>query len=228
MAGTLQEEALKLRQNLDRIYEAGKAAGGGGGGEEQYQEGFEAGKLDEYNGFWDVYQSNGNRANYNRAFAESYWTDAIFKPKYPITCVATKSYHSVNATSVFQAANVTHIDVPITIDGSAIGGLVASGFFNSADKLETVTLFKLIGVTGFSNTFISCSKLKNITIDGSIDVKFDISATGVLTNASVQSIIDHLKDLTGQTSQKLGLHSDVLANLTEEQFAAIDAKNWTV
>jgi hypothetical protein len=193
-----------------------------------YDEGFNDGKQAEYDHFWDVYQSNGNRSNYNRAFAESYWTDAIFKPKYPITCVATKSYHSVNATSTFQASNITHIDVPITIDGSAIGGIVASGFFNSADELETVALFKLIDVTGFSNTFISCSKLKSITIDGSIDVNFNISATAVLTAESVQSIIDHLKNLTGATAQKLTFHNTVGSKLTEAQKAAITAKNWTL
>jgi hypothetical protein len=209
-------------------YGAGEAIGYEDGYTKGLGDGFVEGKQAEYDAFWDTYQSNGNRANYMRAFAETYWKDAIFKPKYPITCKATQSYHSTNATSTFHSADVTHIDVPITIDGTAIGGIKADGFFNNADQLETITLLTLNGVNGFPNTFLSCKKLKNTTIGGSIDVNISFSDSSLLTDASVQSIIDHLKDLTGATAQKLTLHNTVGGKLTDAQKAAITAKNWTL
>jgi hypothetical protein len=91
-----------------------------------------------------------------------------------------------------------------------------------------VTIQKLIlnGVTRYTSTFAGCSKLENITIEGSIDANFNISATAVLSNKSVQSIIDHLKDLTGATTQTLTFHTDV--KITTNQINAAKGKNWTV
>ena len=44
---------------------------------------FEAGKQSEYDRFWDNFQQNGNRTNYNIAFGGQ-WKPEIWKPKYPI------------------------------------------------------------------------------------------------------------------------------------------------
>lgn len=49
-----------------------------------------------------------------------------------------------------------------------------------------------------------------------------------LSDASIQSIIDGLADLTGGTAQTLSLHADVGAKLTDAQKAAASAKNWTL
>lgn len=188
-----------------------------------YENGYEAGQISEYDSFWDTYQSNGNRINYMRAFAEAYWKDVIFKPKYPITCAMTQSYHTRNAESVFQASDITHIDTPITVTG-----LTMTAFFSGCDVLETISSLTLNDVAGFVNTFTTCKKLKNITIGGSIDVNISFSDCSLLTDASVQSIIDHLKDLTGATAQKLTFHNTVGSKLTDAQKAAITAKNWTL
>lgn len=47
---------------------------------------YEAGKKSEYDAFWDIYQNNGNRADYTRAFAASPFVEEIFKPKYDLIC----------------------------------------------------------------------------------------------------------------------------------------------
>lgn len=184
-----------------------------------YAEGYEQGKQAEYDRFWDVYQENGNRTNYYQAFLQIGWYDTTFNPKYPIVCKGG----STNASNVFSRTRATRIPVPFTIEG-----IKADGTFYYATALKTISLLVLNGVTGYSNCFVGCSRLENITIEGSIDVNFNISATAVLTNESVQSIIDHLKDLTGATAQTLGLHSDVMSKLTEEQLLTITAKNWTL
>ena len=36
---------------------------------------YDAGKQAEYNDFWDVYQQNGKRTNYNQAFGNLGWTN---------------------------------------------------------------------------------------------------------------------------------------------------------
>jgi hypothetical protein len=50
----------------------------------------------------------------------------------------------------------------------------------------------------------------------------------VLSDASIQSIIDGLADLTGATAQTLTLHATVGGKLTEAQKATVTAKNWTL
>ncbi len=184
-----------------------------------YAAGYTDGQTAEYHRFWDVLQLNGNASNYQSAFRSSYWTDEIFNPKYPIVCRG--GYGSYLTFS--GATGVTSTKVPIEIYGGELN-LTFSGCTN----LVTIPLLKLINVTKYENPFSKCEKLQNITIDGSIDVNFNISATAVLTNDSVQSIIDHLKDLTGQSAQTLTFHTDVGARLTDAQKATITAKNWTL
>ena len=46
---------------------------------------YEAGKKAEYDAFWDVFQLNGTRANYEYSFASRCWNEKNLKPKYPMT-----------------------------------------------------------------------------------------------------------------------------------------------
>ena len=180
---------------------------------------YEAGRKSEWNNFWDAYQENGERINYYFLFSYAGWTDDNFNPKYTITCSGDTGGISVFANST----RITRVPVDIIITGTS-----AAQLFYRTTSLETVKMLSLNGVTSYSGTFTACSKLKDITIDGSIDVAFNISATAVLSNESVQSIIDPLKDLTGQTAQKVTFHTDILLALTETQMAEIKSKNWTL
>jgi hypothetical protein len=99
--------------------------------------------------------------------------------------------------------------------------------FSGCASLVTIPLLRLENITDFGACFTNCKKLANITIEGSIDKNFNISATAVLTNESVQSIIDHLKDLTGATTQTLTFHTDVKITTAQKQ-KATDEKNWTI
>lgn len=49
-----------------------------------------------------------------------------------------------------------------------------------------------------------------------------------LSNESIQSIIDGLADLTGETAKIITLSADVKAKLTDEQITTITSKNWTL
>ena len=101
----------------------------------------------------------------------------------------------------------------------------------------------------------NCTKLRSILgeldfseVTGNIDIPFNnVSAlvevrikrgtlyktisfpnSPLLSADSIQSIIDGLADLTGQTAQTLTFHKTVGNKLTEAQKATITAKNWTL
>jgi hypothetical protein len=212
---SIADKLTTIAANVQKVYDAGKAAGGGGGA--GYDEGFAEGRQAEYDRFWDAFQQNGNRNYYQNAFASQVWDDTIYNPKYPI--VGTQHYSVYNT---FNGCNqITSTKVPIY----ASNGIMQSAFSGCA-SLVTIPLLRLENIKDFNSCFTNCKKLANITIEGSIDVNFNISASGVLTNESVQSIIDHLKDLTGATTQTLTFHTDV--KITTNQINAAKGKNWTV
>ena len=77
--------------------------------------------------------------------------------------------------------------------------------------------------------FSSCTKLKNIRFEtGTIPISISFVHSSFLTDESVQSIIDGLADLTGQTAQTITFHLTVKNKLTEEQIVQITSKNWTL
>lgn len=64
-------------------YEAGENDGYTNGHYDGMEEGIEQGKRDAYDEFWDTFQQNGTRTNYNACFGPG-WTVESFKPKYQI------------------------------------------------------------------------------------------------------------------------------------------------
>lgn len=101
--------------------------------------------------------------------------------------------------------------------------------FGSCNKLK-----RIIGEIDFSasrsilNPFNACNKLEDVrlkkeTLPLSIKVLSEL-----LSDASIQSIIDGLADLTDLETQTLTFHEGVKAKLTEEQITTITGKNWTL
>ena len=80
----------------------------------------------------------------------------------------------------------------------------------------------------FTQVFDNCTSLTTIKMSGTIGNAIAFPQSSLLSAQSVQSVIDCLKDLTGQTAQTLTFHADVGAKLTEAQKATITAKNWTL
>lgn len=149
-------------------------------------------------------------------------------------------------TVSFSGATIT--EIPFYIDKPAAN--MAYGFHG------TTNLVRMVGVNTsratncsymFSNSgiqvierpfdfsactalsaFFNANKLVEVRIvAGTIKVNTNISSA-VLSDESIQSIIDGLADLTGGTAQTLTLHATVKAKLTEEQLATITSKNWSV
>ena len=172
------------------------------------------GMQSEYDRFWDAYQQRGNRTVYTSAFYGS-WTDATYNPKYPIKVS--------QGNSLFGDSDVTDTKVPIDITGSTTNH---SGLFVGSD---IITIRKLIVAAhnAYNNTF-STSSLEDITFEGEIGKNISFSQCEKLTDASVQSIIDHLKDMTDATAPTLTFHATVGSKLTQVQKDTISAKNWTL
>ena len=84
--------------------------------------------------------------------------------------------------------------------------------------------------TQSSITFLArCAVLRDFNVvKESIKHNFGIASCSLLSAETIQSIIDGLADLTGQTTQALDFHSDIVAKLTEEQISQITNKNWEV
>ena len=222
----------------------------GDGYDNGYNEGLEAGKKAQYDAFWDGYQENGSRTHYGGAFAGTAWDDGRFRPKYPIKPVNADYMFAfskiTDLPAALEAAGVT-LDISNTIQGihlfreaatKRIGMLDFSKFdttsfnahFNGCTNLETIEKIILSDMfkSYSTDTFRKCSALKNIAFEGHINASITFADCLLLTNASVQSIVDALKDLTGATAQTLTFHADVGGKLTDEQKATITAKNWTL
>ena len=197
-------------------YEDGHKDGYDNGKTDGLTEGIEQGKQAEYDRFWDMYQTSLG-GNYSGAFGSFGWTDETYNPKYTIVC------DKGNAVMAFRNAQITTTKVPIEIRVASAGMM-----FSNCKLLKTVPYIGFFGVTNTGSIFSGCSALEDVIFGGEITTGFGFGNCSKLTNASVQSYIDHLADLTGQTSQKVVFHSTVGNNLTDEQKATFTAKNYTV
>lgn len=212
---SIAEKLTTIAENQQRVYDAGYAKGQAEGGGGNYDEGYEDGQKAEYDRFWDLFQNYGKRSHYAYAFAYNGWTDENYNPKYPIDYTNTNGIGNM----FVWTRGITDTKVPITANGSCV-----NAFSNSEIKRIPKLIFR--GATNVNNMFLSATKLEELYCEGEIALSISFAQSNLLTNESVQSIIDCLKDLTGQTAQTLTFHATVGANLTEAQKATITAKNW--
>lgn len=210
----------------------------GDGYDKVYNEGLEAGKQAEYDRFWDVYQQNGTRTNYNYAFAGIGWTDETFKSKYPIQVTS--------AEGLFYLSCIEWADKIIQVDFSKVPSLFGAfygSYFKHIGKCDLSAATNIVAMFNSSracsieeivskdslawgNVFGGATYLEDITFSGVIGTSISFINSSLLTTASVDSIINHLKDLTGATAQTITFNATVGGNMTEAQKTTISQKNW--
>lgn len=89
--------------------------------------------------------------------------------------------------------------------------------------------FDFSSATTIALIFNYCNNIQSFrVVPNTIKAAIDLGRNGKLDEATIQSVIDGLADLTGGTAQTLTLHADVKAKLTDEQKATITGKNWTI
>jgi hypothetical protein len=234
-----------LSDGYNSGYEAGKAEGGG-----DYDEGYEAGKQAEYDRFWDAFQRNGNMTDYLGVFYGYGWTADTFKPKYDIRGTRFQNAFSMSTNlegslidmldkcgvviDTSQATNVSAMFYYATrlteiphIDMSSINTSVGN-LFHTCAKLVRIEKITYTENSACYNTgsFQGCNALTDVEFAGVIAGNMNLSWSPLLNEATVQSLIDHLKDLTGATAQTITFHATVGGKLTDAQKATITAKNW--
>ena len=215
---------------------------------------YEDGKQAEYDAFWNAFQKNGERTYYYYGFCGTGWNKDNFKPKYPIKVVGNAEaifrrfdFHNGDTTNLVDLS-------PLNIDWS---GCTSLQYAFLTAKLEDTGLVDATGCTTLNNTFVNESSgcIKKITLRVHEALKYstpigkqpmltdliftedsvignsgwDLSASPLLSKASVQSIINALsstatgKSITLPTAAKTNHFTDAEWN------ALVGTKsNWTI
>ena len=100
-------------------------------------------------------------------------------------------------------------------------------FVYGCKSLHTVEIVDVRKATGLN--FYGCSSLQNVTCVEELpkcNISFPLSSK--LTLDSVTNIINHLPDLSGESSKTLTLHATTKALLTEALIAEATSKNWII
>lgn len=179
---------------------------------------YEKGKEAEYDSFWDKYQNQGNKTNYTYAFYSTRWDDTIYNPKYDII--------ASNANNIFSQTGIKNTLVPIDITNVTGGN--SAGMFQYTSKLETIKKLIVNEDSVYLNCFVSCTNLKNITFEGTIGRSISF-ADSPLTVKSMKNVIEHLKDYSGDETNR-GKYtltfSDACWGNLEASGAAPDGDTW--
>lgn len=183
--------------------------------------GIQQGREQEYDKFWDIFQKYGNKQNYYYAFSANRFNEETYNPKYPIKCIdgtTTGRYIFYNATLI------TDTKVEIIANSNN-----AEQMFNGAENLVNIRKLTVYESTTFTNTFTSCYALVEIRFGGTIGQSINFKSSPRLSDESIDSIIEHLKDLTGATAKTLTVHTTVYDKIVSSgKDALITAKNWSL
>lgn len=193
---SIAEKLVEIAEDMPKVYAAGKQAA--------------------YDAFWDVFQNNGGAANYRYAFCYSRFDDTTFNPKYDIECTNV----TTSGEYMFYSSPITDTKVGIYAPTTNIN----SAFRSSA--LVTIRLLHMHDTTTSSGAFSDCTKLKNITISGTIGKAIGFPDCTKLTHDSLMSIIEHLGTVTSTVTCTLGTTN--LAKLSDTEKAIATQKGWTL
>ena len=201
-----------------------------------YDEVYQAGKKSEYDRFWDTYQKNGNRTDWQRGVTGAGWNDVTFKPKYNIRvadgsqmfmrCAITNLTGILEAQNVtldtsenksflqfFQTSTVTHIP---EID---ISNAINTSYSFNTDSLIRIEKVIVSATTPFNNTFprLASDAFEYMIVEGEIAQNgFDCGQNGKLKKECIVSIINALSTTTQGLSISLGKKSVDTAFETSE------------
>lgn len=199
-----------------------------------------------YDAFWDAFQNYGKRTNCRYLFAGDGWTKEFFKPKYSIKPTNARGMFDHNpidniydildnlgltidfseCTEVRDLFNTSYMTRIGICDFSKVVSMTSTFASCKAVTIEKVVFNENVS---YSSTFTACANLVSLLAEGTIGRGgLNFSWSPLLDNASVQSIIDCLKDLTGTTSATITFHANTKAVMTETQIAQITSKNWTL
>lgn len=199
--------------------------------------------------FWDAVQDNGQRKNYESAFA--YWSMAYLRPKHKVAPTEGRTYMMFQGNAVLKKLEKAHFDLSqcvtsqtanahyYTFDGcdalEEIEDLgIQPGYYNATwrrcTNLKTIAVIRFQEDTRITNAFHYAPALENITIEGVIGQNgLNFSWSTKLTHDSLMSILNALKDYSGTgTTYTVTLGTSNLAKLTDAEKLIATGKGWTL
>jgi hypothetical protein len=211
-----------------------QAAGDGG-----YERGYEQGKIDgnvllyavslpSYANavFPDGYELTLNIPNFVPQASGADMNFGVAKGIKRLKLVSTPSDATINLSTAFNNSSIEELDMS---EFHCNIKVMVSTFLQCRNLREIKGELNLTSATFNTYEFYNCTALEEIRIKaGTIYKSVAFAQSSKLSAESIQSIVDGLADLTGQTAQKITLHTTVLLQLSEEQLFAITAKNWTM
>lgn len=178
--------------------------------------------------------------DYAYAFYGNRWNDYNYKPIYPM-----KLY---NVNYMFANSVITQVGYYDEFDFSGFTNNILYMFYKSAVKkiklmdftlskildsvfrecksLEAIELLRFSAVNTYQNTFLGCTALENIVVEGEIANSISFSDSNKLTHDTLMSVINALAIV--ETTKTLTLHADSKALLTDAEKAIATEKGWTI
>jgi hypothetical protein len=238
---SIADKLTQIAQGVQKVYEAGKAAGG-------YTDGYDAGRKFEHDKFWGDIQGNGARTFYERAF--QHWNMEYIRPTHKVVPSGSRSMNMFSNNNSLKMVEKKYFDlsqVTVSQGGESSSnlygvfyscpnlevvediGMPAGGYymtFNRCPKLHTIEVMRVVEQSEFMSVFTNCYELVNLTIDGTIGKNgFDVSYCTKLSHDSLMSIINALKSGASNT---ITLGTANLAKLTNAEKAIATQKGWTL
>lgn len=234
---SIAEKLVTIAENEQKVYEAGEKA--------------------EWDKFWDTYQDYGKRTRYGYAFSGIGWAkNGLLPPKYHMTlshgtasnyciftdfnngadskydmseiCAMMDCSNAIRLTSMYADAKVENITVDM---GNCSNAQNMFSCANGGGGIDKVFLKVTEKLTSATNMFLYCTHLETLrfTEDSVIAVSLSFAQSSLLSNESVDSIVNALKDLTGATARTLTVHADVYNKMVANgKDVLVTAKNWTL
>lgn len=241
----LDQMAAAISNVHERAYSDGSADGFSKGEEAGFAYGKVEGQKAERDAFWDMFQQNGARTNYQTAFFR--FDEEFFTPKYDIapdnaTNMFFESYitdlkklletagvkldfsKARYLTSCFQKSTVTHL--PVINCTNAFTTAIAN-LFLQAMALVYVEKMIVTETTKFSSSFQLTLSLAEIRFEGTIgeDVNFQWSPLSVESMKSIISCLKNFKGTDSAFTKKVTFTDNCWAAL-EANSSAPDGTTW--
>ena len=196
-----------------------------------YSEGYEQGKIDA-----DITKYT-SVLRFNKAvFPDGYELTAncdnmIQLPQFQGATGIRKATLYLPLNKAIDGSNCIYANATIEEVVFPNGVKLSTANYFATNCTQLVSVFGAMDVTGVENEnmFTGCTNLVDVEfVPQTITHNKIFNKSSELSDASTQSIVDGLADLTGATAQTLTLHKDVYDKLTDAQKATIAAKNWEV
>lgn len=216
---------------------------------ENEQKVYDAGAKSEYDKFWDTYQDNGNRTDYQYGFSGGGWCYETLRPKYDMKPTRVDYMFSsirapINLTAHLEKIGITldtsnctgfsnflrymSVSTLPIIDTRSANSLATFSVNSSIGKIEKIIL-RDDGSQNVTNMFSSNhTNLTDVVFEGVIGTTLSMASCPVLSVESMKSIILHLKNYAG--TDKEGTCRCVFTttcwNALEADSTAPDGNTW--